>query len=48
MGSPFPELTISKNWIACASQLEPIPELRLQELAEATDYAVQIRYDLEI
>ena len=29
-------------------QLEPIPELRLQELAEATDYAVQIRYDLEI
>jgi hypothetical protein len=29
-------------------QLEPIPELCLQELPEATDYAVQIRYDLEI
>ncbi len=48
MGSPFPELTTSEELARLCQQLEPIPELRLQELSEAIDYAVQIRYDLEI
>jgi hypothetical protein len=48
VGSPFPELTTSKNGLACASGSNRSPNCACQELAEATDYAVQIRYDLEI
>jgi HEPN domain-containing protein len=47
-GQPIPRAHDLEELARLCQQLEPIPELRLQELAEATDYAVQIRYDLEI
>jgi HEPN domain-containing protein len=47
-GQPIPRTHDLEELARLCQQLEPIPELRLQELAEATDYAVQIRYDLEI
>jgi HEPN domain-containing protein len=47
-GQPIPRTHDLEELACLCQQLEPIPELRLQELAEATDYAAQIRYNLEI
>ncbi len=42
-GQPIPRAHDLEELARLCQQLEPIPELRLQRLAEATDYAVQIR-----
>jgi HEPN domain-containing protein len=40
-GQPIPRTHDLEELARLCQQLEPIPELRLQELAEATDYAVR-------
>ena len=46
-GEPIPRSHDLEELAQLCQQHEPLPQLRLAELAEATDNAVRIRYDLE-
>lgn len=46
-GQSIPHTHDLEELARLCQQIEPIPGLVLAQLAEATDYAVQIRYDLE-
>jgi HEPN domain-containing protein len=48
LGQPIPRTHDLEELAVLCRQLQSLPELPLEALAEATDYAVLVRYDIEI
>jgi HEPN domain-containing protein len=46
-GQPIPRTHGLDEIQRACNLVQPIPELRSLDLSEATDYAVQLRYDIE-
>ncbi|MGQ0591970.1 MAG: HEPN domain-containing protein [Gammaproteobacteria bacterium] len=48
LGQPIPRTHDLEELAVLCRQIESLPELPLDDLADATDYAVLVRYDIEI
>jgi len=48
LGEPIPRTHDLEELAVLCRQLQSLPELPLEALADATDYAVLVRYDIEI